>query len=336
MLSNAHFYYQLLRKYVTIFGNMFNDIVLVRYDQDRNEIERVKVPIIYGPKDKAFQRNQADPDLNNPIQVPLPRMSFEISALTYDVSRKQIATLRAAAANNATRVNSNYMGVPYDINFDLNIYAKNLDEANQILEQIIPYFNPDYTVSINPVPDVGFIKDIAIILNAVNPQVDYTGSFEQPRVIEYNLNFTLKGYFFGPISYPKIIRKVITNIFNDPTLVAGYIVRINTADGNHGKFKSDDTVYVGDNFNTASAYGIVYSWGANSGKLILSGTQGTFKINNTIKAVSTNASYRLASFDASPLKLAEITIEPDPLTANADDDFGYTTTITEWPDTEAS
>jgi hypothetical protein len=143
----------------------------------------------------------------------------------------------------------------------------------------------------------------------------------------------MKAYYYGPISTPKIIRKVIANINADPNLVNGNIVRINTYAGNNGTYKVGDIVYAGPSYQTATAYGIVNSWSANTGKLVLGGTQGSFAVNDILKAVDTNAVYNLLSFDTSTLKYATITIDPDPLTANADDDYGYTTTITEWPDT---
>ena len=137
---------------------------------------------------------------------------------------------------------------------------------------------------------------------------------------------------YGPISTPKIITKSIANIFNDPSLVAGYVVRINTGTGN-GTFKIQDTVYQGGNYNTANAYGTVIDWNEDTGRLMIGGAQGQFAVNNAVHAVSTNAVYQIASFDASPLKLTKITVQPDPLTAQPGDDFGYTETIIEFPDT---
>lgn len=335
MLSNAHFYFNLTRKYVVIFGNMFNSITLKKKNRDSNgEIERFKVPITYAPKEKYYTRLQSDPDLEKEVQNILPRMSFEITGIGYDAGRKQNSLLRNPVANNATVVNSQYMGVPYDINFELSIYTRNIDDGLQIVEQILPYFNPDYTVTVNSIQEMGFFKDIPIILTGVTNTIEHEGNFDAVRYVIWTLTFTMKTYFFGPIQNPKIIRKVITNIYNDPSLVAGYIVRINTGGGNNGTFKLDDIVYSGETYNTADSYGKVISWNPDSGKLVLGATQGTFRTNNTIKALSTNASYNLVSFDTTPLKLANITIEPDPLTAEPEDDFGFTVTISEWPDTE--
>jgi hypothetical protein len=334
MLSNQYFYYNLTKKYVVLFGNMFNNITMIRKNRDTGvEIERLKVPIVYAPKEKYFARLRQDPDLERPVQIILPRMSFELTGFTYDASRKQNSLLRTAKGNNATRVSSQYMGVPYDLSFDLQLYARNIDDGTHIVEQILPYFNPDYTVTINSIPELGFLKDVPIILNSVSNVIEHEGNFDSVRYVSWTLNFTMKAYYYGPISTPKIIRKVIANINADPNLVNGNIVRINTYAGNNGTYKVGDIVYAGPSYQTATAYGIVNSWSANTGKLVLGGTQGSFAVNDILKAVDTNAVYNLLSFDTSTLKYATITIDPDPLTANADDDYGYTTTITEWPDT---
>lgn len=331
MLGGIHFYYQLLRKYTVVFGTLFNDIYLIRYDTGTGlELERIKVPILYGPKEKYVTRLQQEPDLQKEVAITLPRMSFEIKSITYDPVRQQNPLLRQAKANTSTRVTSTYMGVPYNLQIELSIYSRNIDDGNHILEQILPYFSPDYTISINPLPQLGFTKDIPVILDTVSQDIMYEGNYDSVRYVTHTLTFTLKGYFWGPTSTPKIIRKVIANIFNDPSLQAGYVTRINVASGN-GVFRIDDTVYQGDNYQTATAYGIVIGWDSENLKLMLGGTQGQFTVNSTIRGVSTNSVYTIESFDATPLKLAKIVIDPDPLDAEPDSDFGYTTTITEFP-----
>jgi hypothetical protein len=223
------------------------------------------------------------------------------------------------------------MAVPYNFMFEVNLYAKTIDDGNHIIEQILPYFNPDYTVTVTPIAELSLLKDIPIVLTSVNQNIQYEGNFDQVRYVYWTMTFTLKGFLFGPISTPKIIRKSIANIFNDPSLVAGYVIRMNMNNGNNGTFKIADTVYQGSNYQTANAYGTVIAWDPNQDKLIIGGAQGQFSVNNTIRAMNTNAAYRLESFDATPLKLATVTVEPDPITAEPDDDFGYTVTISEWP-----
>lgn len=337
MLSNAYFYHQLTRKYVILFGNMFNNIMIKRVNKTNDvEIERFKVPIVYAPKEKYYARLRADPDLERPIQVILPRMSFEITTFSYDASRKQNSLLRSGAvANTSSRGATQYMSVPYDINFDLQIYARNVDDGTHIIEQILPYFNPDYTVTIDAIPALGFLKDVPIILNSVSNVVEHEGNFDAVRYVSWTLSFTMKANYYGPVQTPKIIRKVLANIYNDQSLKAGNIVRVNTSVPEaNGNFKINDIVYQGNDYNTATAYGYVLEWNRNNLRLVMGGAQGQFKVNSTIRGVSTNAVCTIESFDVTPLKLVEIKIEPDPLDAEPDEDFGYATTITEWPETE--
>lgn len=334
MLDNSHFYHQLTRKAVVLFGRLFDDITIIRKnDQTGKETGRMLVPIIYSPKEKMVTRLFSDPDLLKSVGQILPRMSFEITGISYDATRKQNSLLRAAKSNTTTHVTASYMGVPYDVTFALNIFARNIDDGTHIVEQILPFFNPDFTVTTNMIPDLGAIKDIPVILNSVANDIEYEGNFDSVRYVNWTLTFTMKLYYYGPISYPKIIRTVYTNIYNDPSIQSGYITRVNVINAN-GTFKSEDFVYQGSDFKTATAYGTVVNYSANTGKLVIGASQGQFTVNSTIRAVSTNGVCQIASFEVNPLLLSEIKIEPDPINAEPTDDYGYNVTITEWPDTE--
>ena len=333
-MFGSYFYNQHLRKSVAIFGTLFNNISIAKRDANNNILSSQKVPLAYGPRQKFLARLKEEPDLLAPkVAIKLPRMSFEITSISYDTQFKlnKNTRMQVSGIHGAHTI---HVGAPYSLAMQLNIMGKTQDEVLQILEQILPYFNPDYTLTMTPVTELGFLKDIPIILNNVTNNISYEGGHETVRFVNWSFSFTLKGYFFGPISTPKIIRKSIANIFNDPSIVAGNVIRMNTNIGNNGTFQILDTVYQGKNYDTATAYGKVTAWDAGSRKLIIGGAHGDWKLNGTIKAVSTNASYTLVSFDASPLNLAKIVVEPNPIDAQPGDDFGYTTTITEWPDTE--
>lgn len=335
MLSNAYFYHRLTRKYVILFGNMFNNITLIRKNRTTNtEIERFKVPIVYGPKEKYYVRLRSDPDLNRPIQAVLPRMSFELVGFDYDATRKQNSLLRSGIKqNNLTSASSQYMSVPYNLTFELVVYTRNIDDGTHVVEQILPFFNPDYTVTVNAVPELGFLKDVPITLNSIENLVEHEGNFDAVRFVSWTLNFTMKANYYGPVSNTSIIRTSYANLLSDPSIQTGSIIKLNTANTS-GVFKIDDVVYQGNKYDTASAYGKVLNWDPNNNKLEIGGAQGTFRIGEPVRDFSTNGVCRIASFDASPVKLAEIKVEPNPITAQPGDDFGYTTTITEWPDTE--
>lgn len=326
MLRNAHFYHQLTKKAVILFGRLFDDITVVRKDNNTGkEIQRFVVPIIYSPKEKMVTRTFSDPDLMRQVQTILPRMGFEITGINYDSARKQNSLLKNAKDYNSTRGASTYMGAPYDINFALNIYARNIDDGTHIVEQILPFFNPDFTVSANMVPDLNIIKDIPVILDSVANDIQYEGNFDSVRYVNWTLNFTMKMHFYGPISYPKIIRQVEANIWQDGSLAPGYIANINiTGLSANSRFKIGDLVYQGESYKQATAYGIVMNYTTETGTLKLGSTQGRFLANSTIRAVSTNAYANIVSFDLGPTKLSRTVILPDPITAEPSDDYGYT------------
>ena len=339
MLSNKYFYYQLTRKYVILFGNMFNNILMVRKNSITGvELERFRVPIVYAPKEKYFARLKADPELNRPVQTILPRMSFELTGFNYDATRKQNSLLRNPKANNSSQVDSQYMGVPYDMSFDLQIYARNVDDGTHIVEQILPYFNPDYTVTIDAVPQMGFLKDVPIILNSVSNVIEHEGNFDAVRYVSWTLNFTMKAHFYGPVTPSKIIRRANTYIKSDPQLYRGQTVQLNvTKQSGSDIIKIDDIVYQGNNFLTAKAYGTVLTWSNTIDKMTVGGVQGSFITasggGDPLRFQNSNGVYQIASFDTTPIIYSSIVIDPDPINATANSDYGYTITIEEFPDT---
>ena len=262
------------------------------------------------------------------------RMSFEITGISYDSARKQNSLLKTNQTSNSTNASTAYMGVPYDITFELNVYARNIDDGTHIVEQIMPFFNPDFTVSAQMVPDLGFYKDIPIIMNSITNNIQYEGNYDSVRYVNWTLTFTMKMHYYGPVSSTKIIRNVLVNIFNDIGLRPGYITKMTVANAN-GTFKQQDQVFQGSDYKSANAYGIILNYRPEDGLLTLGATQGSFHVNNHIHAVSTNANAIISSFDVTPLKLVNIDIKPDPITAQPGDDYGYDINITEWPDTEA-
>ena len=331
MLGNAHYYHQLTRKAVVLFGRLFDDISIIRKnDQTGAEVSRFVVPIIYSPKEKMVTRIFSDPDLTRQLQAILPRMSFEITGITYDASRKQNNLLKAAQPSADGRTASSaYMGTPYDLNFQLTVYARNIDDGTHIVEQILPFFNPDFTVSAAMVPDLGFIKDIPVILNNVTNNIEYEGNYDSVRYVYWTLNFTMKLHYYGPITTPKIIRSVYANIYNDENRNPDFITKFIVENAN-GTFKLEDTVFQGNSLKSATAQGIVMDYRPDSGLMTIGATQGNFEVNTAIHAVSTNAAGNLVSFHIDPFKTVEIKIEPNPIDAQPGDDYGYTTTITEY------
>jgi hypothetical protein len=198
-----YFYHQILRKTVVSFGTLFNNILIRHTDANGTDVSVMKVPLAYGPTDKFLARIQQAADLNKPVQLSLPRMSFEFTGLTYDPSRKVTTTQHFKAARNLgdkTTTKKVYMPVPYNMRFELAIMAKKNDDCLQIIEQILPYFQPAYTMTVNLISDIGEKRDIPVILDGISMRDDYDGDFNQRRVLYYTLTFTAKTYLFGPVA----------------------------------------------------------------------------------------------------------------------------------------
>ena len=209
-----------LRKYIIYFGTLFNNIWIKRYDSNDTLIQNMKVPLNYGPRDKFLARLDGNPDLQRPIAIQLPRMSFEVTNITYDSTRKLPLTNKITAPNpnDPTGVIYQYMPVPYNLDITLSIMVKNAEDGTYIIEQILPYFNPMWSATLNLVPELGIKHDIPITLDNIVCEDTYEGDFMTRRAIIWTLNFTLKGYFFGPTisANTGIIKEINTNISIPP------------------------------------------------------------------------------------------------------------------------
>lgn len=207
------FYHKSLRNYIIMFGNLFNDIQVNRYDSSNNLNTSIKVPINYGPRDKALSRIDQNPDLIPEYGVILPRMSFEMIAMNYAPTRKlNTIDRRAKLVSDNSRLQFQYNPVPYDINMTLSIMVKNADDGAQILEQILPFFTPEWTTTMKLVPGMDFLTDIPVVLQAVSTEDTYEGSFETRRALIHTLDFIIKGYFYGPVKTSEVIRKAQIDI----------------------------------------------------------------------------------------------------------------------------
>tara|TARA_B100001540_G_C15679902_1_gene584305 strand:- start:115 stop:915 length:801 start_codon:yes stop_codon:yes gene_type:complete len=216
-MLGQQFYHETMRKVIVSFGTMFNDISIVRKDNSGNITQQMKVPLAYGPRQKFLVRLNDDPDLTKQVAVTLPRLGFEISNLTYDPTRKlnRVQKFKKVKGADTKRLDTQYMPVPYNLDMELYVLSKNSDDALQIVEQILPYFQPDYTVTINDMVDMGIKRDVPIVLNSIAYQDDYQGDFETRRAIIYTLSFTAKFYLYGPVTSNKVIKTVQVDQFAD-------------------------------------------------------------------------------------------------------------------------
>lgn len=214
-----YFYHQRLRKSVAVFGTIFNNIYVVRKDSAGKIISQVKVPLSYAPRMKYLDRIRESPSLVDDIKVALklPRMSFEITSITYNSERKlpKLNNYNKPLPDSVNNRNKFFTPAPYTLGFQLNIYSKTQDDALQIVEQILPYFNPQYTLTIKPfseiAPDVR--EDVPITIQGVSFADDFEGAVEERRTIIYTLDFTMETNFYGPIDPATIIRRSQTDIY---------------------------------------------------------------------------------------------------------------------------
>jgi len=196
-----YFYNEILRKTIISFGSLFNGMKIKHTDSNDNVVSIIDVPLAYGPTQKFLARLEQSPDLNKQTQITLPRMSFEFTGLTYDSSRKLTTTQTFVAKdpNSGTETKKVYMPVPYNMQFELSIMSKLNDDVLQIVEQILPYFQPSYNISVDLVSSINEKRDIPVVLENITMQDDYEGNFTTRRVLIYTLRFSAKTYLFGPV-----------------------------------------------------------------------------------------------------------------------------------------
>ena len=217
-MLGQQFYHETMRKVVVAFGTIFNNINIVRTNSSGAVTQSMKVPLAYGPKQKFLTRLREDPNLNKKVALTLPRIGFEISGISYDPSRKLNSVQKVKKTNDSTdgkTLSSQFMPVPYNMDFELVVMAKQSDDALQIVEQILPFFQPDYTITLNDNSSMGTTRDVPIILSNVTYADEYEGSFEDRRVITYTLSFTAKFYLYGPVTDQKVIKSVQVDQYTD-------------------------------------------------------------------------------------------------------------------------
>jgi hypothetical protein len=215
-MLGTYFYHEIIKKNVVGFGNLFNDIKIRHKDEGGDGISEIKVPLAYSPIQKFLSRIQQQPELNKPVQITLPRMSFEMTSIQYDASRKTGVT-QTFKAHDGESTKKVFLPVPYNIGFELNVLTKLNDDALQIIEQILPFFQPAFNITIDLIDSIGEKRDVPIVLENISFQDDYEGDFSTRRVLIHTFNFTAKTHLFGPIaeSTEGLIRKVQVDLYSD-------------------------------------------------------------------------------------------------------------------------
>ena len=222
-----YFYHEIFKRTIVGFGNLFRDMRIQRVDKKQNVINEMKVPLAYGPIQKFLARLEQQAELDQPTQLTLPRMSFEMTSLSYDGTRKTQPTKMFKTTDQGEKLQKVYLPVPYNVGIEMNIMAKMNEDALQIVEQILPYFQPSFNITVDLVDTIGEKRDIPIVLDSITFSDDYEGDFSTRRLLLYTLNFTAKTYLFGPVddTGDGLIRKVQVDYHMDTKRTAPREVR---------------------------------------------------------------------------------------------------------------
>lgn len=231
MLNDNVYYHGIIRKSIVAFGRLFSDIYIDRKQGDSvtgTTLQRIQVPLAYAPKEKWLVRIDGDPTLENNVNTVLPRMSFEITGYNYDSARKT-NRMQQIKSGNSLNKSVMYTPVPYNLDISLYVLTKTQEDGLQIIEQILPTFTPEYTLSVNAVPDMGVVIDVPIVLNSIQVQDEYDGDFQTRRSVVHTLNFQMKLNLFGPMSNQGVIATVYANVGQNENFANAN--RVYTAEG---------------------------------------------------------------------------------------------------------
>lgn len=233
MFGHDWFYNETLRRYVIVFGTLFNDLTIKKRDQTGAVIKTVPVPLSYGPKEKFLARFDGDPNFENVINQRLPRISYEITGINYAPDRKRNSQHRYTipVTGEPGKFASTWMPVPYDINFQLNVMSRSIDDGSQILEQIIPFFTPEWTNAVKILDDIDIVLDCPVVMNGVTNTDAYEGDWSERNAVIWTMDFTMKCYFFGPITQKKVIKISNTNLYDRIDQTASAVATIRVAPG---------------------------------------------------------------------------------------------------------
>ena len=288
-MFGAHFYHATMRKSVAVFGTLFNNISVIRKDGSGGILNQIKVPLAYGPKQKFLSRLDQNTQSDASMALKLPRMSFEITDLDVDLNKKEnkLNKITAAHASDGNKRQQIRTQTPYNIGVQLNILAKNQDDGLQILEQILPYFQPDYTVTIKPIDGwADYKQDVPIILNTVSILDEYEGDYETRRVLTYTLDFTMKMTFYSGVGNQSVIKTVEVDWFNQANYsekYSGVNVKVNPKTAK----ETDDHTIV----TTYDPLGVPDSFTA-----IVNTVSGTFQLQETVTGSGSNNSGEVGSW----------------------------------------
>tara|TARA_A200000113_G_scaffold225508_1_gene246594 strand:+ start:781 stop:1770 length:990 start_codon:yes stop_codon:yes gene_type:complete len=290
-MFGSYFYHSSIRRTIAVFGTLFNNINIRKTDASGKILQDIKVPLAYGPRQKFLARVQNQTDLrDSKLAIKLPRMSFEITSITYDTNQtvNKSNEVRVGSITSNTR-NSVRAPAPYRVGIQLNIMAKNQDEALQILEQILPTFKPDYTVTVNEVPAIGIKSDIPIVLQGVTMNDDYEGDFITRRAIIYTLDFETRVNFYGLVQDRKTIRTVVSDFFDFDKGNEGLLERQQVT-------TNPTTANITDTFTYAVTY--PFPAVADNFRIVVTSNVGNYTVGETVTGQNSGSTATVKSWDS--------------------------------------
>ena len=306
-MLGSTFYHQTIRKYVAVFGTLFNDINIERKNSSGVVVERLKVPLAYGPKQKWLLAIQETTANRKVVATRTPRMGFAMTGISYDSARKLNTIGRNVAANTSSttsNMTTMYNPVPYNFDFQLFILVKNAEDGTQILEQVLPYFTPEFTVTVNTIPDMNIKADVPITLNSADVADEYEGDLTARRTITWTLSFTLKGFIYPNVTSGEIIKSIEVN-FRIP--------------GGDTEIVLPEFIIYEDSTPDTRNYIILDGFG-DVANVDGGGTYRTFSRARIVNEKTTDG------VQDATIK-SRYTVVPAPLSATADTDYGFSETF---------
>ena len=335
-MLGQYYYHEILRKTIISFGTIFNDIHIRHRDGAGQESSDMRVPLAYGPMQKFLARLEQQADLNRAVQITLPRMSFETTNIAYDPTRKAGIT-QTFKATDGSKLRKVFMPVPYNVGFELNILVKLNDDALQIVEQILPYFQPSFNVTVDLVNVIGEKRDIPIVLDNISFQDDYEGDFATRRALIYTLNFTAKTYLFGPVSDSSegLIKKVQVDYYASvDTENARRELRYSATPQALQDYDNDNTTVLRSNISKSNTRFDVTATSALSVGMRILIDKEIMKIKEIIDAntITVFRGYQSAATTHIENTAINVLTAADDLLVEPDDDFGFNGVIEQFGD----
>jgi hypothetical protein len=330
-MSNAT-YHQIIRKLIVGFGSVFDNITMIRHDSNGNEEQRIKVPIVYAPKEKYVNRLLGDPNLDKKVQITLPRLSYDLTNMYYDSSRKQISGIKNVGySGNGLTAYSQYNPVPYNFDFELYLYVRNIEDGDQIIEHILPFFTPSYTIKLNLIPTMGVIREVPILLDSVDTNIEFEGERDSDtRVIIWTLKFTVKSYLYGAISESSVIKQALVNIKNLTNLGSKDTISLSVSPEGTGIYKVGESVFQGYSLSMAAGKADVVSYSNNTNILQITNLVGDLKTNTYLYGASSGAEHTLIDVVNSNSHLATANVAVVPKDASPNSNYTIVSTTTEY------